>query len=116
MRIFILAALCLSTLAIAQTHAPAKKGTDETADSTPCLVIRHASAAQQFLVSGANWRYVEGDFPKGMKWKSNITDRTVRKVKELGGRVITVPNAYTPADLDDARKQCVSGPLKEPMK
>jgi hypothetical protein len=41
-----------------------------------------------------------------MKWKSDVTDRTVRKVKELGGRVVTVPNPYTTADLEDARKQC----------
>lgn len=71
-----------------------------------CLIIRHASAARQAFVSGANWQYVEGDFPKGMKWKSNVTDRTVRKVKELGGRVVTVPTTYSTADLEDARKQC----------
>jgi len=75
-------------------------------DPPSCLIIRHASTSRQIFVSGANWQYVEGDFPKGMKWKSNVTDRTVRKVKELGGHVITVPNAYTPADLEDARKQC----------
>jgi hypothetical protein len=75
-------------------------------DARTCLIVRHASAAHQFLVSGANWQYVEGDFPKGMKWKSNITDRTVRKVKEMGGRVVTVPTTYSTADLEDARKQC----------
>lgn len=75
------------------------------ADS-PCLIIRHASTARQVWVSGANWQYVEGDFPKGVKWKSNVTDRTVRKVKESGGKVVTIPNAYTPADLEDARQQC----------
>ena len=76
------------------------------ADKPTYLIIRHASTARQFWVSGANWQYVEGDFPKGMKWKSDVTDRTVRKVKELGGRVVTVPNAYTTADLEDARRQC----------
>jgi hypothetical protein len=74
----------------------------------PCLIVRRASTARQFFVSGANWQYVEGDFPKGMKWKSNVTDRTVRKVKELGGKVVTIPNAYTTADLEDARQQCKS--------
>ena len=77
-----------------------------SADKPTCLIIRHATTALQAFVSGANWQYVEGDFPKGMKWKSNVTDRTVRKVKELGGRVITIPNAYSTADLEDARKQC----------
>jgi hypothetical protein len=60
------------------------------------------------LVSAANWQYVEGDFPKEMKWKSNITDRNVRKIKESGGKVVIVPTTYTPADLEDARRQCKS--------
>jgi hypothetical protein len=82
-------------------------GSLAAAESTPaCVIIRHASTARQFFVSGANWQYVEGDFPADMKWKSNVTDRTVRKVKQLGGKVVTVPNAYSPADLEDARKQC----------
>ena len=75
-------------------------------DKPTCLIIRHASTPRQIWVSGANWQYVEGDFPKGMQWKSNVTDRTVRKVKELGGRVVTIPNVYTTADLEDGRKQC----------
>jgi hypothetical protein len=77
-----------------------------SADKPACVIIRHASTSRQIWVSGANWQYVEGDFPKGMKWKSDVTDRTVRKVKELGGRVVTIPNVYTTADLEDARKQC----------
>ena len=75
-------------------------------DKPTCLIIKHASTSHQIWVSGANWQYVEGDFPKSMKWKSNVTDRTVRKVKELGGRVVIVPNEYSTVDLEDARKQC----------
>jgi hypothetical protein len=90
---YVVAVLALASLASA-------------ADSPPCVIIRHASTARQFFVSGANWQYVEGDFPAEMKWKSNVTDRTVRKVKQLGGKVVTVPNAYSAADLEDARKQC----------
>jgi hypothetical protein len=71
-----------------------------------CLIVKHATASEQAWVSGANWRYVEGDFPKGEKWKSNITDRGVRKIKEKGGKVVTVPAKYSTADLEDARKQC----------
>lgn len=76
------------------------------ADGPPCLIIKHASTSRQIFVSGANWQYVEGDFPSGMKWKSNIRDRDVRKIKELGGKVVIVPQGYTVTDLDDARKQC----------
>lgn len=71
-----------------------------------CLIIKHASVSHQLWVSGANWQYVEGDFPNDMKWKSNITDRGVRKIKENGGKVIIVPEKYSTADLQDARNQC----------
>jgi hypothetical protein len=76
------------------------------ADKPTCLIVKHASTAHQAFVSGANWQYVEGDFPLGMKWKSNITDRNIRKIKENGGRVVIVPTNYNTTDLEDARKQC----------
>ena len=95
----------LFLILVLSTHALAQ-------GASTCLIIRHASTARQVWVSGANWQYVEGTFPKGMKWKSNITHRTVRKVKEMGGRVTTVPNVYTPADLEDARKHCAAQDTK----
>jgi len=75
------------------------------ADQT-CVILKHASTSDQVWVSGANWRYVSGDFPSGMKWKSNVTDRYVRQIKEKGGKVVIVPEKYSTADLEDARKQC----------
>ncbi|MCU1298612.1 MAG: hypothetical protein JWO91_2890 [Acidobacteriaceae bacterium] len=72
-------------------------------DKPACLILKHASASEQFWVSGANWRYVAGDFPKGMKWKSNVRDRDVRKIKELGGNVVIVQPNYTPSDLEQAQ-------------
>jgi len=76
------------------------------ADPQSCLIVKHASTAHQFFVSGANWQYVAGDFPAGMKWKSNITDRNIRKIKRLGGKVVIVPNTYTSTDLEEAKKSC----------
>ena len=76
------------------THAPT------------CVIVKHASTAHQMFVSGANWQFVSGDFPAGMKWKSNIPDRTIRKIKEMGGRVVIVAQTYTSADLDAAKKRC----------
>lgn len=75
------------------------------ADQT-CLIVKHASTAHQAFVSGANWQYVDGEFPHGMKWKSNITDRNIRKIKELGGKVVIVNQNYSQADLDLAKKEC----------
>jgi hypothetical protein len=71
-----------------------------------CVVIKHASAARQAFVSGANWQYVAGDFPRGMKWKSNIRDRDVRKIKKLGGRVVIVNQNYNGEDLKQAQESC----------
>jgi hypothetical protein len=71
-----------------------------------CVILKHASTSRQIFVSGANWQYVAGDFPSGLSWKSNVTDRYVRKIKEKGGKVVIVPQNYSAADLEDARKQC----------
>jgi hypothetical protein len=76
------------------------------ADQPTCLIVKHASAARQAFISGANWQYVAGDFPKGMKWKSNITDRYVRKIKEAGGKVVVVRQDYTADDLRQAQDTC----------
>jgi hypothetical protein len=43
-----------------------------------------------------------------MKFKSNVTDRNVRKIKELGGKVVIVPQNYSLADLENAKKECAS--------
>jgi hypothetical protein len=41
-----------------------------------------------------------------MKWKSNLTDRNIRQLKQKGGKVVIVPEKYSSIDLEDARKQC----------
>jgi hypothetical protein len=74
-----------------------------------CLIVRHTTTSDLPWVIGANWRYIEGDFPAGMKWKSNITDRNVRQIKQKGGKVVIVPEKYSSIDLEDARKQCGVG-------
>jgi len=79
-------------------------------DPPSCLIVKHASASRQFFVSGANWQYVAGDFPKNMKWKSNVTDRDIRKIKAEGGRVIVVKQDYGVADLEAAKRECAAPP------
>lgn len=71
-----------------------------------CLIVKHATTSHQIFVSGANWQYVAGDFPKSMKWKSNVTDRDIRKIKSLGGKVVTIKTDYSAADLEAAQKAC----------
>jgi len=103
-------------LAIAILLGPACFGQSKPAepaktDQPSCLIVKHASTAHQFFVSGANWQYVAGDFPKGMKWKSNITDRNIRKVKELGGQVVVIKPDYNAEDLAQAQKACGSNEI-----
>lgn len=71
-----------------------------------CLIIKHASVSRQVWVSGANWQYVAGDFPPGLDFHSNITDRYIRKIKKMGGRIVTVPEKYTAAELQQAKDEC----------
>lgn len=91
---YAIALVFLSTLALAEQPQPT------------CLIIKHASAARQAFVSYANWQYVAGDFPPGMKWKGNVGDKDVRKVKERGGKVITLSQNYSLAELESAKQEC----------
>src|SRR5712691_5466128 len=98
--------LSLAVVLASVCKAQDQPSVSHQAVTTTCLIVKHATTAHQVFVSGANWQYVAGDFPKGMKWKSNITDQNVRKIKELGGRVVVVPSAYSAEDLAEARKTC----------
>jgi hypothetical protein len=99
--------LLVFTVAFAVCHAQTKPPSSAQAERPSCLIVKHASTARQFFVSGANWQYVAGDFPKGMKWKSNIRDRDIRKIKEMGGRVVVIRPDYSADDLAQAQKACV---------
>jgi uncharacterized protein YjlB len=74
----------------------------------PCVIVKPASTAYRTLVSNKSFQFVEGDYPAGMKWKSNVSDGDVRKIHEKGGKVVILPQHYAVADLEDARKQCAA--------
>lgn len=94
MRYFV-AFVFLVAIAAAQDQKPAS-----------CLILKHASVSSQMWVSGANWRYVAGDFPPNVKWKSNVRDGDIRKIKKLGGKVVVVGQDYTVLELESAKKEC----------
>jgi hypothetical protein len=52
--------------------------------------------------------YVEGAYPSGCKWRSELGDSDVRDVQKKGGKVVVMRPDYEAADLEDARKQCQS--------
>jgi hypothetical protein len=52
--------------------------------------------------------YVEGDYPTGYKWRSELADGDVRDIQKKGGKVVVMRPDYDVSDLEDARKQCQS--------
>jgi len=82
------------------------------AESTCVILKNHVKkTAEAFM----RWT-VEGGFPKGFKFHSEIDDKQIRKIKEQGGQVVIIKPDYALADLQDARKQCESPAEKAPAK
>lgn len=52
--------------------------------------------------------YVEGDYPSGFKWRSELGDGDVRELQQKGGKMVVLSPDYQISDLEDARKQCQS--------
>jgi hypothetical protein len=50
--------------------------------------------------------YVEGDYPAGFKWRSELGDGDVRELQQSGGKMVVMKPDYEASDLEDARKQC----------
>jgi hypothetical protein len=50
--------------------------------------------------------YVEGDYPQGFKWRSELSDGDVRELQQKGSKLVIMRADYEIADLEDARKQC----------
>src|SRR5260221_2141678 len=50
--------------------------------------------------------YVEGNYPPGFKWRSELGDGDVRELQQKGGKMVVLRPDYQTADLEDARKQC----------
>jgi hypothetical protein len=106
-------AFTLAVLLGSVCHAQTKPPSPGQAEVPRCLIMKHSGNFSAFA-NNANWEYVAGDFPKGMKWKGHLTDRAVRKVKEMGGRVVVVPQKYTPEDLAQAEKTCADSAQNVP--
>jgi len=56
--------------------------------------------------------YVEGDYPSGFKWRSELSDGDVRELQQKGGKMVVMRPDYQVSDLEDARKQCQSQTVK----
>ena len=52
--------------------------------------------------------YVEGNYPPGFKWRSELDDGQVRELQKKGGKIVVLSPEYQLGDLEDARKQCAA--------
>jgi len=83
---------------------------EKTVAPAPCVIVkRHV---HKFGENASRFHphrpfdYVEGDYPEGFKWRSELSDGDVRELQKMGGRMIVLRSDYELADLEDARKQC----------
>jgi hypothetical protein len=108
-------ALTLAVLLGSACHAQTKPSSSGQVEAPSCLVVKHAGGFSAFA-NNANWEYVAGDFPKGMKWKGHLTDRNIRQIKAKGGQVEVVGNGYTAEDIAQAQKRCADAARNVPEK
>jgi len=108
-------ALTLAVLLGSVCHAQTKPASSGQVEVPSCLIVKHAGGFSAFA-NNANWEYVAGDFPKGMRWKGHITDRGIRKIKAKGGRVVVVGAGYKTEDLAQAQKACADTAQNVPEK
>lgn len=78
-----------------------------------CVILKRMGPADEvtshlysFGIRGKQFQFVEGDFPKGMKFHGRLTDHDVREIMDKGGKVSVVEKDYKREDLEDARKSC----------
>lgn len=83
------------------------------AEDSPCVILKRMGPADEitshlysFGIRGKQFQFVDGQFPKGMKFHGRLTDHDVREIFDKGGRVSIVEPKYTPADLQAARESC----------
>lgn len=104
--------LAVSTFCYAQTPKPDAS----VAQSQPCVIVkRHVHKFGENMSRFHAHRpfdYVEGGYPSGFKWRSELSDEEVRELRQKGGKIVVMRPDYQVADLEDARKQCQSQTAK----
>ncbi|HEY5176636.1 MAG TPA: hypothetical protein VII95_13840 [Terriglobales bacterium] len=84
--------------------------------SQPCVIVaRHVHKFGENMSRVHAHRpfdYVEGDYPSGFKWRSELSDGDVRELQQKGEKMVVMKPDYQASDLEDARKQCQSQTVK----
>jgi hypothetical protein len=105
--------LAVPAFCYAQTPKPETPKSDATtAQAQSCVIVkRHVHKFGENMSRFHPHRpfdYVEGDYPSGFKWHSELSDGDVRELQKKGGKIVIMRPDYQVSDLQDARKQCQS--------
>src|ERR1700683_4018174 len=91
--IFVLA--CLAVPAVAQDSG-----------QKSCVILKRMGPADEvtshlysFGNRGKQFQFVEGNFPKGMKFHGRLTDHDVQQIMDKGGKVSILEKDYKHEDL-----------------
>src|SRR5258708_27981161 len=102
----LLSALFLASCAAGQANKP------DAPPAQSCVIVkRHVhkfGENMSRLHPHRPFDYVEGDYPSGFKWRSELSDGDVRELQQKGGKIVVLRADYETPDLEHARKQCQS--------
>jgi hypothetical protein len=105
-----LLALAISLMLLSAAFAQDAKPDAPNAHNNPCVIVkRHVHKFGENMSRFHAHRpfdYVEGDYPSGFKWRSELSDGDVRALQQKGGKIVVLTPDYQLADLEDARKKC----------
>jgi hypothetical protein len=108
---FVIQACCY-----AQAPPPASQTGESKAQNQPCVVVaRHVpkfGENMSRLHPHRPFDFVEGNYPPGFKWRSELSDGDVRELQQDGGKIVVLKPDYQTSDVEDARKQCQSQATK----
>lgn len=70
-----------------------------------CVILKRSSAADH-AITGIEFYYVEGRYPAGYKFRTNLRGRHARKLEQMGGKMVILESKYAADELSQARKSC----------
>jgi hypothetical protein len=80
-----------------------------------CVILKRMGPADQmtshlysFGIRGKQFQFVEGQMPNGIKWHGRLTDNDVRKLQDVGAKIVILEPKFTGTDLAEARRGCAS--------
>jgi hypothetical protein len=73
--------------------------------ATSCVILKRASADTHAL-QGIEFYYVQGTYPPGMPFHTNLRGRHVQEIVKKGGKFVVLEPNSVAADLQRAQQAC----------